>query len=80
MGKTLSMTVMMVLIVAAFVIGGEAKSEVECSKLCRPHCQRSSSAAECTDCHRKCEQSPPAMKTDVLKNQHLSSRRYGLAN
>lgn len=79
MGKNLSMMLMMVLIIAAIVIGSEAKSEVECSILCRPHCQRSSSAGECSDCHRKCNQSPPSTKTEVLKNQHLS-RKYGLPN
>ncbi|XP_010507582.1 PREDICTED: uncharacterized protein LOC104784223 [Camelina sativa] len=80
MGKDLSMMLMMVLIVAAIVVGGEANSEVKCSILCRPHCQFSSSAGECSDCHRTCNQSPPAAtKTDVLKNQHLS-RKFGLAN
>ncbi|CAG7905066.1 unnamed protein product [Brassica rapa] len=59
MGKVICM-VWIMMILAVLVIGGEAKSEIECSKICRPHCQRSSPASECaqlvvqnvTSCHR----------------------------
>lgn len=72
MGKNLSMVwiMMMMMIIAVIVIRAEAKSEVECSKICRPHCQRSSSAGECSDCHKNCNQSPPSVRTNIPKNQN----------
>ncbi|AEC09291.1 hypothetical protein AtNW77_Chr2g0257801 [Arabidopsis thaliana] len=74
MGKNLSMMLMMVMIIVAILIGGEAKSEIECSILCRPHCKSSSSAGECSDCHRKCEQSPPSVKKQILKNENMTKK------
>ncbi|CAN8276006.1 unnamed protein product [Cochlearia groenlandica] len=69
MSKNLSMVLMMIMmIIGLFVTGGEAKSEIECSIICRPHCQRSSPASECTDCHRKCNLSPPSIKTKIKKH------------
>lgn len=60
MGKNLNVVSIMIMLIAVFVIGGEAKSEAECSVICRPYCKFSSSAGECSDCHRKCNQSPPS--------------------
>lgn len=48
------------MILAIVVIEGEAKSEIECSVICRPHCKRTSPASECADCRKKCYGSPPA--------------------
>lgn len=70
MGKNLSMVCIMMLILAAIVIVGEAKSEVVCSVLCRPHCKPFSSAGECSECHQKCSMSPPASRTRILRNQN----------
>ncbi|CAL9234391.1 unnamed protein product [Arabidopsis halleri] len=58
MGKVISMTLIM-MILAVIVIEGEAKTEIECSKICREHCKRSSPASECTACRKKCYESPP---------------------
>uniref|UniRef100_M4F281 Plant thionin family protein n=1 Tax=Brassica campestris TaxID=3711 RepID=M4F281_BRACM len=57
MGKVMSM-VWIMMILAVLVIGGEAKSEIECSKICRPHCQRSSPASECAACSTECYKLP----------------------
>ncbi|CAH8363414.1 unnamed protein product [Eruca vesicaria subsp. sativa] len=78
MGKSLNAVWIMMMIIAVFVIGGEAKSEVECSVICRPHCQFSSSAGECSDCHRKCNQSPPSVRK-ILKLQN-SNKQSDLHN
>ncbi|CAN8233470.1 unnamed protein product [Cochlearia groenlandica] len=63
MGKAIvSMIMMMMMIVAVGMIqGGEAKSEIECSIICRPHCTRSSPASECAACRTQCYQSPPSI-------------------
>ncbi|KAL0732141.1 hypothetical protein Bca4012_028235 [Brassica carinata] len=58
MGKVMSM-VWIMMILAVMVIEGEAKSEIECSKICRPHCKRSSPASECAACRTKCYKLPP---------------------
>ncbi|ESQ47243.1 hypothetical protein EUTSA_v10028125mg [Eutrema salsugineum] len=70
MAKKLSMMLIMMMIITMIVIGGEAKSEVECSVICSPHCQSSSSAGECSDCHKNCNQSPPSVRTKILKNRN----------
>ncbi|KAG2316749.1 hypothetical protein Bca4012_067591 [Brassica carinata] len=77
MGKNLNVVWMMMMIIAVFVIGGEAKSEVECSVICRPQCKPSSSASECSECHKNCNQSPPSAKIKILKIQN-SKKQYGL--
>lgn len=58
MGKVSSMALIM-MILAVIVIEGEAKTEIECSKICRNHCKRSSPASECAACRKKCYESPP---------------------
>lgn len=58
MAKVISMVFIM-MILAVMVIEGEAKTEKQCSVICRPHCKRSSPASECAACRKKCYQSPP---------------------
>ncbi|CAH8384246.1 unnamed protein product [Eruca vesicaria subsp. sativa] len=79
MGKNLNAVWILMMIIAVFVIGGEAKSETECSIICRPHCGPFKSAGECSDCHRKCNQSPPSMRTKILKLQN-GNKQYDLHN
>ncbi|XP_013610942.1 PREDICTED: uncharacterized protein LOC106317721 [Brassica oleracea var. oleracea] len=79
MGKILNVVCIMMMIIAVFVIGGEAKSEAECNVICRPHCKPSSSAGECSDCHKDCNQSPPSVRTKILKIQN-SNKQYDLHN
>ncbi|CAH2067973.1 unnamed protein product [Thlaspi arvense] len=68
MGKVISM-VWIMMVLAVIVIGGEAKTEIECSVICRSHCSRASPASECAACHQKCYQSPPA--TVRASNRHV---------
>ncbi|WZY77337.1 hypothetical protein YC2023_023721 [Brassica napus] len=68
MGKVMSM-VWIMMIVAVMVIEGEAKSEIECSKICRDHCKRSSPASECAACRTKCYKSPPV--TTRVRNRRM---------
>ncbi|KAG7568113.1 hypothetical protein ISN45_Aa04g009490 [Arabidopsis thaliana x Arabidopsis arenosa] len=58
MRKVISIAMIM-MIVVVIVIEGEAKTEIECSKICREHCKRSSPASECVACRKKCYESPP---------------------
>ncbi|XP_019085849.1 PREDICTED: uncharacterized protein LOC109126606 [Camelina sativa] len=58
MGKVISMVLIM-MILAVIVLEGEAKSEIECSRICRNHCKRTSPVSECAACRKKCYQSPP---------------------
>ncbi|XP_019083597.1 PREDICTED: uncharacterized protein LOC109125689 [Camelina sativa] len=58
MGKVTSLALFMI-ILAVIVIEGEAKSAIECNKICRQHCQRSSPASECVACLKKCYETPP---------------------
>ncbi|XP_048621512.1 uncharacterized protein LOC125591390 [Brassica napus] len=74
MSKILSMAWIMMMILTLIVIEGEAKSESECNVICRPHCKAFGSAGECSDCHKKCNQSPPSLMTKILKNQHNSKQ------
>ncbi|CAL9232204.1 unnamed protein product [Arabidopsis halleri] len=53
MEKVISMALIM-MILAIMVVDGEAKSEIECSRICRDHCKRSSPASECAACRTKC--------------------------
>ncbi|CAN7131960.1 unnamed protein product [Brassica rapa subsp. narinosa] len=53
---------------------GEAKSEMECNVICRPHCKAFGSAGECSECHKKCNLSPPSLMTKILKNQNNSKQ------
>ncbi|KAF8089151.1 hypothetical protein N665_0516s0009 [Sinapis alba] len=66
MGKSLSTAWIMMMMLTLIVIEGEAKSEVECNVICRPHCK----IGECSDCHKKCNQSPPSLMTKILKKQN----------
>ncbi|CAF2139643.1 hypothetical protein BRARA_B02043 [Brassica rapa] len=59
MGKVMSMVWIMMILAVVIVIEGEAKSEIECSKICRDHCKRSSPASECAACRTECYKSPP---------------------
>ncbi|XP_018450329.2 uncharacterized protein LOC108821837 [Raphanus sativus] len=70
MGKSLSTVWIMMMILTIIVIEGEAKSEAECSVICRPHCKAFASAGECSDCHKKCNQFPPSIMTKILKKQN----------
>ncbi|CAN8323590.1 unnamed protein product [Cochlearia groenlandica] len=70
MCKTLSIVWIMMLVVSLIVIGSEAKSEAECNVICRPHCKAFGSAGECSDCHMKCNQSPPSTNTKFSKYQN----------
>ncbi|KAF8050726.1 hypothetical protein N665_1895s0002 [Sinapis alba] len=58
MSKVMSI-VWIMMILAVMVTEGEAKSEIECSRICRDHCKRSSAASECAACRTKCYKSPP---------------------
>ncbi|KAF8103382.1 hypothetical protein N665_0188s0319 [Sinapis alba] len=58
MSKVMSI-VWIMMILAVMVMEGEAKSEIECSRICRDHCKRSSPASECAACRTKCYKSPP---------------------
>ncbi|WZZ34259.1 hypothetical protein YC2023_017660 [Brassica napus] len=68
MGKIMGM-VWIMMILAVMVIEGETKSEIECSKICRDHCQRSSPASECAACRTKCYKSPPV--TTRVRNSRM---------
>ncbi|ESQ27084.1 hypothetical protein EUTSA_v10019401mg [Eutrema salsugineum] len=74
MGKEVTRMVgimMMILIIAVNVIEeGEAKTEIECSVICREHCKRTSPASECAACRKKCYASPP-----VARNRDVSTIR-----
>ncbi|KAL0867420.1 hypothetical protein Bca101_046538 [Brassica carinata] len=73
MSKVMSM-VWIVMILAVMVIEGEAKTEIECSKICRPHCQRSSPASECAACRTKCYKLPPVAVRS--RNRRMVSEGY----
>ena len=74
MSKILSMTWIMMMILTLIVIEGEAKSEMECNVICGPHCKAFGSAGECSECHKKCNLSPPSLMTKILKNQNNSKQ------
>lgn len=69
MGKFVGIVWIMMMIIAVIVIGGEAKSEIECNVICRPHCQRFSSAGECSECHKNCNQLPPSVRKENQNNR-----------
>lgn len=79
MGKILSMVWIMMMILAVVVIAGEAKSRAECNRICIPHCKPYATGKECSDCHKKCFQSPPFVKTKIPKNQ-INNKKVNMFN
>lgn len=79
MGKYLSTVWIMMMILTLIVIEGDAKSEVKCNAICRPHCKAFASAGECSECHRMCNISPLSLMTKILKNQN-NNKQVGLIN
>ncbi|CAA0372232.1 unnamed protein product [Arabidopsis thaliana] len=77
MAKVISMTYI-IMILAVIVIEGDAKSEIECSKICREHCKRSSPASECAACRKKCYESPPVAVRARNPIMELEEQKYHL--
>ncbi|KAL0866724.1 hypothetical protein Bca101_045842 [Brassica carinata] len=74
MGKTMRTVWIMMMILAVIVIAAETKSRAECNRICIPHCKPYATGKECSDCHKKCEQSPPFVKIKIQENQNNNKK------
>ncbi|EOA29355.1 hypothetical protein CARUB_v10025641mg [Capsella rubella] len=72
MGKVISIALLM-MVLAVIVIECEAKSEIECTRICRKHCTRTSPVSECAACRKKCYESPPAVARTRRNSMFMES-------